>query len=54
VLENYPPILLFILVGWPLASVPSLAGGLLAPHRPDSEKLSPYGMWLRSVPKMRA
>ena len=41
-LENYLPILLFILVGLAFGVVPILAGWLLAPNRPDSEKLSPY------------
>ena len=41
-LENYLPILLFILVGLAIGVGPIIAGGLLAPHRPDSEKLSPY------------
>jgi len=42
VLENYLPILLFILVGLAFGVVPIVAGWLLAPSRPDSEKLSPY------------
>jgi NADH-quinone oxidoreductase subunit A len=42
VLENYLPILLFVLVGLAFGIVPILAGSLLAPNRPDSEKLSPY------------
>jgi NADH-quinone oxidoreductase subunit A len=45
-LENYFPILLFILVGLAFGVVPMLLGGglsrLLGVHRPDSEKLSPY------------
>ncbi|HET9463199.1 MAG TPA: NADH-quinone oxidoreductase subunit A [Thiobacillus sp.] len=41
-LDNYLPILLFILVGLAFGIVPIIAGGLLAPNRPDSEKLSPY------------
>ncbi len=45
-LENYFPILLFILVGVGVGVMPLLAGGglsrLLGVHRPDSEKLSPY------------
>ena len=45
-LENYFPILLFILVGLAFGAVPMLLGGglsrLLGVHRPDSEKLSPY------------
>jgi NADH-quinone oxidoreductase subunit A len=42
VLENYLPILLFVLVGLAFGIVPIIAGSLLAPNRPDSEKLSPY------------
>jgi NADH-quinone oxidoreductase subunit A len=45
-LENYFPILLFILVGLAVGVAPLLLGGglsrLLGVHRPDSEKLSPY------------
>ena len=45
-LENYFPILLFILVGIGFGMIPVLLGGglsrLLGVHRPDSEKLSPY------------
>lgn len=45
-LENYFPILMFILVGIGVGAVPLLLGGglsrLLGVHRPDSEKLSPY------------
>jgi len=41
-IENYLPVLLFIIVGLALGSVMILAGGILGPHRPDPEKLSPY------------
>jgi NADH-quinone oxidoreductase subunit A len=45
-LENYFPILLFILVGAAVGVAPLVLGGglsrLLGVHRPDSEKLSPY------------
>ena len=41
-LENYLPILLFIVVGLAFGIGPIVAGWLLAPNRPDSEKLSPY------------
>ena len=45
-LENYFPILLFILVGVLIGVAPMVLGGglsrLLGVHRPDSEKLSPY------------
>ena len=44
--ENYFPILLFILVGLAVGVAPLVLGGglsrLLGVHRPDSEKLSPY------------
>jgi NADH-quinone oxidoreductase subunit A len=45
-LENYFPILMFILVGLGVGVVPLLLGGglsrLLGVHKPDAEKLSPY------------
>ena len=41
-LENYLPILLFILVGLAFGIVPIMAGWLIAPNKPDSQKLSPY------------
>jgi NADH-quinone oxidoreductase subunit A len=41
-LENYFPILLFVLVGVAFGLVMPLMGRVLGPHRPDSEKLSPY------------
>ena len=41
-LENYFPVLVFILVGLAVGCAPMLMGRILAPHRPDSEKLSPY------------
>jgi NADH-quinone oxidoreductase subunit A len=41
-LENYLPILLFIVVGIGFGFVPILFGWLLGPNRPDSEKLSPF------------
>ena len=45
-LENYLPVLMFILVGIALGVVPVMLGGglsrLLGVHRPDAEKLSPY------------
>jgi NADH-quinone oxidoreductase subunit A len=45
-LENYFPILMFIMVGTALGVVPVMIGGglsrLLGVHRPDAEKLSPY------------
>lgn len=41
-LENYLPILIFIAVGLAVGVLPITFGWLLAPNRPDSEKLSPY------------
>ncbi len=41
-LENYFPILLFILVGLAVGIGPMLFGWALSPNRPDAEKLSPY------------
>ncbi len=41
-LENYFPVLVFILVGLAVGCAPILLGRILAPHRPDSAKLSPY------------
>jgi len=41
-LENYLPILIFLILGVLFGLVPLLAGLLLAPNKPDSEKLSPY------------
>ena len=41
-LENYLPILIFIIVGLGLGAVMILAGAVLGPHRPDSEKMTPY------------
>jgi NADH-quinone oxidoreductase subunit A len=41
-LEQYFPILLFILVGIAVGVVPVALGRLIGPNRPDSEKLSPY------------
>ncbi|OJX08792.1 MAG: NADH-quinone oxidoreductase subunit A [Burkholderiales bacterium 70-64] len=41
-LENYLPVLLFILVGLAVGVGPLVIGKLLGPTRPDAEKLSPY------------
>jgi NADH-quinone oxidoreductase subunit A len=41
-LAEYFPILLFILVGVVVGVAPMALGKLLAPHRPDPEKVSPY------------
>lgn len=41
-LENYLPILVFLIIGILFGVVAIAAGFLVAPRRPDSEKLSPY------------
>ena len=41
-LENYFPILLFIIVALVFGGVLVGAGALLAPNHPDSDKLAPY------------
>jgi len=41
-LENYFSVLVFILVGLAFGCMPILMGRFVAPHRPDSEKLSPF------------
>ena len=41
-LENYFPVLLFIIVGLGVGVAPMVLGRLVGPHRPDSAKLSPY------------
>ncbi|QBQ53574.1 NADH-quinone oxidoreductase subunit A [Nitrosococcus wardiae] len=41
-LENYIPVLIFIIVGLVMGGVMMFLGFSLAPHRPDREKLSPY------------
>ena len=41
-LENYLPILVFLVLGLVFGIAPMVAGFVLAPHRPDADKLSPY------------
>ncbi|WP_194286380.1 NADH-quinone oxidoreductase subunit A [Rhodocyclus gracilis] len=41
-LENYFPVLIFILVGAVVGALPLILGWVVSPSRPDSEKLSPY------------
>jgi len=41
-LENYLPVLLFILVGLGVGILPQVLGHILGPKRPDAAKLSPY------------
>ena len=41
-LDNYFSVLVFIAVGLAVGVLPIVLGRLLAPYRPDSQKLSPY------------
>ena len=41
-LENYFPVFVFILIGVVFGIAPVITGMVVAPYRPDSEKLSPY------------
>ena len=41
-LENYLPILIFIIIGFGFGCIPIIAGSLLGPRKPDNEKLSSF------------
>jgi NADH-quinone oxidoreductase subunit A len=41
-LENYIPVLIFIVIGLGLGTVMIMMGAMLGPNRPDSAKQSPY------------
>ena len=41
-LNNYIPILIFIVVGILFGIMPMVIGRMIGPHRPDKEKNSPY------------
>ena len=41
-LNNYIPVLIFIVVGLGLGAMMIMMGAMLGPHRPNSEKQSPY------------
>ena len=41
-LENYFPVLIFLIVALVFGCVPMIIGRLVGPHRPDPEKLSAY------------
>lgn len=41
-LENYLPVLIFLLVGLVIGGVMIAVGFILGPHRPNEEKNSPY------------
>jgi NADH-quinone oxidoreductase subunit A len=52
-LENYLPILIFIIVGVLVGVVMVAMGAMMAPDRPDSEKLSPYECGFESLEDTR-
>jgi NADH-quinone oxidoreductase subunit A len=41
-LENYLPVLIFLIIGLGVGAVMIALGFVLSPHKPDSEKLSAY------------
>ncbi len=41
-LEQYLPVLLFVMVGLVVGVLPQVLGYVLGPNRPDAEKNSPY------------
>ena len=41
-LDQYLPVLLFILVGIAVGVIPQVLGWIIGPNRPDAEKNSPY------------
>ena len=41
-LENYFPVLVFVIVGLGFGCVPLVLGRVLGPYRPDKEKISAY------------
>ncbi|HET9122812.1 MAG TPA: NADH-quinone oxidoreductase subunit A [Acidiferrobacteraceae bacterium] len=41
-LDNYLPVLIFMIVGILVGVLPMVAGRVLGPHRPDPQKLSAY------------
>ena len=41
-LDNYFPVLMFIAIGLSIGVLPMVLGRLLAPNRPDPQKISPY------------
>ncbi|WP_153108827.1 NADH-quinone oxidoreductase subunit A [Propionivibrio limicola] len=41
-LETYFPVLVFVLIGLVFGIAPVITGMVVAPHRPNPEKLSPY------------
>ncbi|MDR1935034.1 MAG: NADH-quinone oxidoreductase subunit A [Candidatus Accumulibacter sp.] len=53
-LENYFPVLVFVLISIVFAVAPVISGLVLAPHRPDSEKLSRYECGIEAFDGARA
>ena len=53
-LENYLPVLIFIVVGVAVGGVMIAIGFILAPHRPDDQKLSPYECGFEAFEDARA
>jgi NADH-quinone oxidoreductase subunit A len=41
-LDNYFPVLIFVLISIVFGVAPVITGMVVAPHRPNAEKLSPY------------
>lgn len=41
-LENYLPVLIFLVIGLAVGAAMIVLGYVLSPHKPDKEKLSPY------------
>ena len=41
-LENYLPVLIFIVIGLAMGGIMITLGFVLSPHKPDAEKLSAY------------
>src|SRR3569832_2655096 len=52
-LDNYLPILIFLVMGVVFGIVPVLLGRLVAPNRPDSDKLAPYDCGFEAVEDSR-
>ena len=53
-LENYLPVLIFIVIGIAVGIVAPLLGYLLSPKRPDPEKLSTYECGFEAFSDARA
>ena len=52
-LENYLPVLLFILVGAAVGVAPMVIGKILGPSKPDAATLSPYECGFEAVEDAR-